>query len=119
MVYSEGVQLRRTEIARQHRAAEGDDVVQRQQAQLDHGEITVTADKQRVLLLTFRQPLPVDLLQQAAGTVAAAHRQHNLVGAGQAGEGVDIIQALCLGTGKALLAAGYNRLILYLVALFH
>jgi len=75
----------------------------------------MATNQQRVLLLAFGQPLPVDLLQQAAGTVPAAHRQDNLVGTLKVGKGVNVVQSLRLGSGKSLLAAGYNCLILHLM----
>ena len=118
MFHGERFQLRRAEVTGQHRAAEGDDVMQRQQPKLDDGEIAVAAYQQRILLLTLRQALPVNALQQPARAISAAHRQHYPVFTLQVHQTVDIIQPLRFGTGKTLLAAGDNRLIFYLVARF-
>lgn len=80
--------------------------MQREQPELDYGKVAVAADKQRILLLTLCQPLPVNTLQQPARTIAAAHRQHDIVLTLQVHQAVDIIQPLRFRTGKTLLAAG-------------
>ncbi len=90
--------------------------MQRQQPKLDDGEIAVAADQQRILLLTLRQTLPVNALQQTARAISAAYRQNDLVCTLQVHQAVDIIQPLRLRAGKTLLAAGDNRLIFYLMA---
>ncbi len=118
MVHGERVQLRRAEVTGEHRAAKRDDVMQRQQTKLDGGEIAVAAYQQRILLLALRQPLPVNALQQAACPVAAAHRKDYAVLTLQVHQTIDIIQSLRFRAGKALLAAGNNGLIFYLMAGF-
>ncbi len=87
--------------------------MQGQKPKLNGGEITVSAYQQRILLLARRQTLPVDALQPPARPVAAADGEHDGVLTLQLYQVVDITQPLRLGTGKTLLAAGYNGLIFY------
>ena len=63
MLKGKRIERRCTKISGQHRAAEGNDVMQRQQPKLDDREIAVAAYQQRVLLLTLCQTLPVNALQ--------------------------------------------------------
>ncbi|MNE68517.1 hypothetical protein D3C80_1641870 [compost metagenome] len=58
-----GVQLRCTKVRCKHRAAKGDDVMPRQQTQLDDGEIAVPTNQQGIVLLASRQSVPVDGFQ--------------------------------------------------------
>ena len=79
MVLGKGVHFPGTEVSRQHRAAETNHITLRQQTTLNGRKIAVSTQQQRVLLLTGRQRLPVNVCQQTACAVAAAYRHHNSI----------------------------------------
>jgi hypothetical protein len=56
MLLGKGIKLWCAEVTGQHRAAEGDDIMQCQQPKLDNREIAVAANQQGILLLAFGQP---------------------------------------------------------------
>ncbi|MNR64517.1 hypothetical protein D3C85_1871900 [compost metagenome] len=63
MFLGKRIQLRCAKIPGQHGAAKGDDVMKGQQAKLNHREIAVSTQQQRVLLLTAGESVPVDGFQ--------------------------------------------------------
>ena len=115
MLFGKRIEGLRAEVPCEHRPAEGDDVAHGQQARLDDGEIAVAANQQRVTLLAGNQPLPVDMRQQAAGAVAAAHRENDPVAARQLGKLVNIGQPFMFSSGETLLPTGNDLLVGHLV----